>query len=65
MYLVTVKYCKSEYMGDDVVITDNMTVDASSEDEAEEKIQKYFKNKSSEYDTQYYVYNIDIWPHIS
>lgn len=40
------------------------TVEAGSEEEAEEKIKKYYENKSSEYSIDYGVNSVNFFEHI-
>ena len=46
------------------VLERNHTVSASSEEEAESKVYKYYDDRSDTYGTMYNVSDVDIWSHI-
>lgn len=64
-YTCTVRIKVTDYMEDDYrVLERNHTVSASSEEEAESKVYKYYDDRSDTYGTMYNVSDVDIWSHI-
>ncbi len=52
------------YYGDTKTESNFHTVDAESEQEAEEKIEKHYRDKSEEYSTTYGVNSVNFFEHI-
>lgn len=60
IYLVNIDYNVSQYMGDEERKSKTHLVHADSEEEARNKVIKYYEDKTSEYCTYYTVYNVEV-----
>lgn len=66
LHICTVNYRKMHrynyYYEEDCTL--NLTVEAVDEDEAKQKVENYFKDKTDTESTTYHVFDIDFWDHI-
>ena len=61
-YQAKIKVHIQEYMGDDYKAEEKfVSVEAESEDQAEDKICNYYRGKSRDYDVTYDVWSIDFF----
>lgn len=64
MYVANVTYEKTPYMEESEKFIKQMTINAYSYEQAEEKVREYFDSKSDPYGVYYRVISINFWTHL-